>query len=165
MTSRTLKILLAASVALNLFAAATAATLLVTRDRVEDRVEAQRRPQRSEPLADVLADMDPEVGGRVRSALRASALAARPDFDEARRARREAVALTNGPDFEPTQVRALLDRSRQAEIRGRARLEADAVALLDTLELEDRKAVSRILTRKGSRSGRDRAPRGDRPAT
>jgi len=155
--SGTLKILLAASVALNLFAAAAAATLLVTRDRVENHAEAQRRP-RSAPLADVLADMDPEVGGRVRSALRASALAARPDFDEARRARREAVGLTNSADFDPAEVGALLERSRQAEIRGRARLEADAVALLDTLELADRKAVSRILTRRGSRNGRDKAP-------
>lgn len=156
MNSRTLKIALAASVALNLFAAAAATTLLVSRDRVEDRVEAQHRPPRTGPLADVLADMDPAVAERVRGTMRSSALAARPDFDEARRARREAVALTNGADFDPAEVRALLERSRQAEIRGRARLEVDAVALLDTLDLEDRKALSPILTRKGSRNGRDR---------
>jgi uncharacterized membrane protein len=146
---------------LNLFGAAAAATIYVSRDRVEDRVEAQRRP-RGEPLSEVLAGMDPAVSERVRATLRASALAARPDFDEARQARREAIALTNGPDFDPADVRALLDRSRQAEIRGRARLEADAVALLDTLDLEDRKAVSRILTRKGRSGGRDGEKR---PAT
>ena len=81
MTPKTLKIALAVSVALNVFAVAGAVTYGVNRDRIERKIEDQRRPGREGPLAEVLADLDPTVRDRVRSALRESALAARPDVD------------------------------------------------------------------------------------
>ena len=102
--------------------------------------------------------MDPAVRDRVRTAMRASALAAKPDFEAARAARRQAVELAAAPTLDPAAVTAALDASRAAELRGRTRLEADAVALLATLEPADRAAMSQILKRRGRDDG-NRQPR------
>ena len=96
---------------------------------------------------------------RVRDALRASALEARPDFEEARLKRRQAVEMGRSTTFDAARAEALLAESRTAELRGRARLEADAVALLATLEPDDRRALSEILTRRGRVANRDRGGR------
>lgn len=155
MTPRTLKIALAVSVALNLFAGAAAVTTFVGRAKVEKQVEAaQTPPARNTSFRQLLAQMDPQVRERVRTTLRASAMAARPDFEEARSARRQAIALSTGADFDPVRAKALLDQSRTAEMRGRARLEADAVQLLATLETGDRKALAQLLSRRGGRNAR-----------
>ncbi|WP_295208470.1 periplasmic heavy metal sensor [uncultured Brevundimonas sp.] len=170
MTSKSLKIALAVSVALNLFAAAGGVTYVVNRDRIERRIEDQRRPGREGPLAEVLADLDPAVRQRVRTALRESALAARPDFEAARAARREAIDIAGQPTLDATRVESLLEQSRAAEMRGRTRLESGAVAVLATLTPEERKALAPILQRKGAarraaahgpdhRQPDDRAPR------
>ena len=164
MSPKALKIALAASVAINLFAVAAGATLLVTRAQVEDRVEAQHRPARVGSPMRLIDQLDPTVRERVRAAMRASALAARPDFEEARLKRRQAVEMGQSATFDPARARALLEESRNAEIRGRARLEADAVALLATLEPDDRRALSEILTRRGRAAGRDRGGRAPQPA-
>jgi uncharacterized membrane protein len=93
--------------------------------------------------------MDPEVRQHVRSTLRASAMAARPDFEASRAARRQAVELMRVPTPDAAAANALLDQSRAAEMRGRARLEHDATALLATLEPKDRQALAVILSRRG----------------
>jgi len=165
--ARTLKIALAASVALNLFAVAAGATLLLGQANVERRLEAQHRAPRERPFMAVVEGLDPAVRDRVRETLRASARAAHPDFEETRLKRRQATALARSADFDAAQISALLEQSRAAEMRGRARLEADAVAVLATLEPDDRAALSEILTRrgrtvvrdKGERKARDAAPR------
>ena len=170
MTSKSLKIVLAVSVALNLFAVAGGVTYVVNRDRIERRIEDQRRPGREGPLAEVLADLDPAVRQRVRTSLRESALAARPDFEAARAARREAIDIAGQPTLDAARVESLLEQSRSAEMRGRTRLENGAVAVLATLTPEERKALAPILQRKGAarraaahgpdhRQPDDRAPR------
>lgn len=167
MTTRTLKILLAASVALNLFAATAFLTVAVTRPKVEERVEQQRRPGGRPPAWEVVQSVDPEVQQTVRAAMRASALAARPDFEEARTLRRQAVQAVTEPDYDAAAVRSLLERSRTAELRGRARLEDDSLALFETLTPADRAALAPILSRNGPRGrgggrgrgeGRDQKP-------
>jgi len=164
LNARTLKIALAASVALNLFAVAAGATLLVGRANVEHRLDAQQRAPRDRPFLTVVEGLDPAVRDRVRDTLRASALAAHPDFEQTRLKRREAVALARSANFDPAQVSALLEQSRVAELRGRARLEADAVAVLATLEPADRAALSEILTRRGRTVVRDKGERAAREA-
>ena len=160
MNARTLKIALAASVALNLFALAAGATLLVGRAEVQHRLEAEHRAPRERPFLAVIEGLDPDVRDRVRQTLRASARTAHTDFREARLKRREATALARSPEFDPVQVSTLLDQSRAAELRGRARIEADAVSVLATLEPDDRAALSEILTRRGRVAARNR---GDHP--
>ena len=164
MNTRSLKIALAASVALNLFALAAGATLLVGRADVERRLEAQHRAPRDRPFMAVVEGLDPAVRERVRETLRASARAAHPDFEEARMKRRQATALARSADFDPARAAALLEQSRAAELRGRARLEADAVAVLATLEPDDRAALSEILTRRGRIVVRDKGDRKAREA-
>lgn len=149
MTPQTLKIALAVSVALNLFAIATGTTLYVARHQFEKGVEAQHSPPRTGSPMRLIGQLDPAVRDRVRDTLRASAMTAKPDFDETRQKRREAVAIARSDTFDSARVTTLLAESREAELRGRARLEADAVAVLATLDPADRKALSEILTRRG----------------
>ncbi len=156
MSPRALKIALIGSVALNLFALAAGATLMVTRAQVEHQVEAQHHPARVGSPMRLVEQLDPDVRQRVRETLRASALAARPDFEEARLKRRQAVEIGRSPTFDAVRAGALLEESRNAELRGRARLETNAVALLATLEPDDRRALSEILARRGRVAGRDR---------
>ena len=150
MSSRALKIALGVSVAINVFALAIGATVLVRQDQLEDRIDAHRRQVRERPpIMAVVESLDPEIRDRVRGELRASALAGRPDFEAARSKRREAIALARSDRFDPAEVRRLLEESRTAELRGRARLESDAVGVLETLEPDDRAALAEILTRRG----------------
>ncbi|RZJ29589.1 MAG: periplasmic heavy metal sensor [Brevundimonas sp.] len=150
MSPKVLKIALAASVGLNLFAVAAGATIWVAHDREERRIEALQRPAREHSPMALTARLSPEVRARVRQTLKASALAAKPDFEEARAKRRAAIELSASADFDAARVRALLDESRAAELRGRARLEAEAVRLLGTLSPEDRAVLSEILSRRRS---------------
>lgn len=160
MSGRTLKVLLGVSVALNLFALAAAGAAVVRYRTVEARIEAADRPSRNRPPALALVeDVDPEVRDHVRDTLRESARQVRPDFEEARLKRREALELVRSADFDPARVRALLEQSRAAELRGRARIESDAVGLLQTLEPDDRAALAPILTRRGRFAAR--GPRED----
>jgi uncharacterized membrane protein len=161
MSARGLKIALVALVLVNVFALAALVTTWIQLDRVEARLEAEHRPngERRSPRQ-MFRDMEPSTRERVRESLRASALAARPDFEEARRLRREAVAAVSAEEFDAAAVTALLDGSRAAELRGRQRLERDALALMATLEPQDRARLAPLLARPGrSRAG----GRGDRP--
>ncbi len=161
MSPRTLKIALAASVALNLFAVAGGGAAWWMWSRVEARVADQQRPPRTQSMKEIVGAMEPEVSERVLRSLRASAMAARPDFEAGRTARREAIEAASAPTLDAAAVTALLDRSRAAEMRGRERLEHEAVALLETLNLKDRQALAVIL----KRHGRGDKPNGPRPET
>ena len=166
MTSRSLKIALAVSVALNVFAATAVGAVWVARDKIEHRIAESHKSGRSEPVWDVIERMDPTVRDQVKAQLRAAAMQARPDFEEARAARREAIAAAGAPTLDPTRVDALLVQSRAAEMRGRARIEAGAVAVLATLSPDDRKALAPLLQRR-SDARRAAAHHGDeahRPA-
>lgn len=164
MNAGTLKIALAVSVALNLFAVAAGVTVFVTRAEVEKQVEAQQRPTRVGSPMRLIDRLDPAVRERVRDTMRASARAARPDFEEARLKRRQVIDMGRSASFDPVRAAALLEESRNAELRGRARLEADAVVLLATLEPDDRRVLSEILTRRARAGGRDRGSRDRQPA-
>lgn len=150
MSPRAIKVLLAVSVAINLFALAGGVTVWMAVKRHDAQLAAAPPNGGRGPLREVLQDVDPAVRDRVKASLRASALAARPDFEAARAARRRAVQLAQGETMDAVAVRAALDESRAAEMRGRARLEADAVALLLTVPAKDRPALSRVLQRRSA---------------
>jgi uncharacterized membrane protein len=160
MNARTLAVVLgvalAASVAVNLFAATAAYTALNGGDRVE-QAGGKGRDGRHASARELVAALNPETQGRVRQALREAGLAAHPDFEQARELRRQAIAAAGSDPFDPVRVDALLDQSRAAELRGRERLEADAMAILATLEPSDRAAFAQILNRGkgGGASGRN----------
>ena len=155
MSPRTLKIALAVSVALNLFAIGLAAGGVIVGARLAD----DRRAPRHQAFSETVAAMSPETREAVRTGMRRVALSARPDFREAREARREAIAAARAEPFDAARVEALLARSRTAEARGRARLEAGTIEILQTLSPADRAAFApTILSRRGHgyrRGGRD----------
>ncbi len=146
-----LKILLGVSVALNLFAAAGGVALYASRAKVERQVEAEARPGRGQSVMAMAERLPQAERERVREALRASAHAAKPDFEAARAARREAVVRAGAAEFDAVAVQSLLEQSRLAEMRGRARLEGDALAVLGSLSPADRAAMAPMLARRGSR--------------
>ena len=162
MSDRWLKIALAISVALNVFAAVAGVTAWIGAQRAETQIADQRRPDRGPPILQVVEQLDPAKRDQVREALRASALAARPDFDAARTARRQAMEAAGAEPFDQARVQGLLEQSRLAEMRGRARLESGSLAIFNGLSPADRKALAPILIRhgKGERGGRRGGDRG-----
>ncbi|MGO4410550.1 MULTISPECIES: periplasmic heavy metal sensor [unclassified Brevundimonas] len=146
-----MKIALAVSVALNVFGVATGGAVWVMREKVGAWMADANRSPRGEPVWDVVERLAPAVRDQVKRDLRANAMLARPDFEEAREARREAIALTGAETFDPVAVAALLERSRASEMRGRSRLEAGAVEILGRLSPADRKALAPILSRHRAR--------------
>lgn len=152
MTSRGLKIALGVSVALNLFALGAGATLFVSQGQIAQQVEAQTQSPREGSPQRLFERLSAEERPRIRAAMRASALAARPDFEIARDRRREAIAMAATDDFDPDRLTALLEDSREAEQRGRARMERDTVALLATVEGQDRVVLAEILKKRRDRS-------------
>jgi uncharacterized membrane protein len=159
-----LGIALAISVGINLFAATAALTALSGQRTIERALE-DRPSTLSRPSArELLASLEPEVRREVRRGLRDAGLAARPDFQAARQARAEALQAAQAEPFDRDRIEALLATSRQAEARGRARLEGDALALMETLEPEDRRAVAALLAGRGrgGGEGRNREPRQER---
>jgi len=149
MSGRTLKIALAASVALNLFALGAGTAFLISRAKVDERVAEQRRPGREGGFPQLISRLSPEARREVRTSMRAVALSARPDFEAAREARRQAVEAAQQPQMDPERVRALLEQSRTAELRARARLEGGTIAMLEKLDVRDRAALAELLARKG----------------
>ncbi|WP_426037187.1 periplasmic heavy metal sensor [Brevundimonas sp. DC300-4] len=170
MNMRTLAIVLgvalAASVAVNLFAATAAYTALTGQDRIERRMDGKAGDEYRASPRELVAALDPEVRGRVRQALRDAGLAARPDFQQARAARRQAIAAAAAEPYDPVLVERLLDQSRAAEIRGRRRLEADTLTILGTLEPAERAAFAQILRRGkgGGDGGHGEGREGTKPA-
>lgn len=166
MSPRTLKIALAVSVALNLFAIGLAAGGVIVGTRLAD----DRRAPRHQAFSETVSAMSPERRAAVRAEMRRVALIARPDFREARETRRRAVEMARGEPFDAAEVNALLARSRAAEARGRARLETGTVEILQTLSPADRAELApTILSRRGhgmggrGGSGRRRGDEGKGP--
>lgn len=146
MSPRLLGVLLAVSVALNAFAIAGGVAAWLRWQEVEQRVEARNQPRRDWRQA--LNTFPDQTQSRVRASLRQSALEARPDFEAAREARREAVTLAQSPVYDRAAVAALLEQSRASELRGRARLETDALTILEGLTPAERAAMSSLLNRR-----------------
>lgn len=166
MTKTGWKIALAASVALNVFGLAGAGAAWVAHEKDLARNAAMPPPSGGQPsFTEIMDGLDPAVRERVRSTLRASAKAAKPDFQQAREVRLRAIALAASPTGDVAEIARLLDESRAAEIRGRQRMEQGAVPVFATLGPSDRQALSVILKRRGGhRDGPPAKPVGPEPA-
>lgn len=152
MNRRTLGIALALSVGLNLFGLGAVGAFWLGQSRAPAEAQPEPQPRQRSAIA-IIDELSPDVRQTVRERMRASALAARPDFEEARAQRRAAVAAARAESYDAAAVRALLQASREAEMRGRTRLEMDSVALLGELDLSDRQTLSRVLVRRGRGNG------------
>lgn len=146
MATRSLKIAFAVSAALNVFLIAGGTAVWIKTSNAS-QAEETVRTSRSETVMELVSTRPAEVAEPLKASLRELALTARPDFEDARTARREAITITASDDYDPSRVNVLLEQSRIAEMRGRARLETGAVDLLSGLQPDDRKALARILSR------------------
>ena len=164
MSGRMLKVALGVSLALNLFAVAGGVALYTTRAKVDRQVEAQAKPGRGISVMAKTESLAPAERDRVRAALRTAAHAAKPDFEAARAARREAVTRAAAAEYDPVAIQSLLEQSRLAEMRGRARLESDALAVLGSMSAADRAAMAPMLARRSSRGPGPRRPEAPPPA-
>lgn len=165
MTNRGWKIALAASVALNVFGLAGGVAAWVAHEKTQARNAALPSPSGSQPsFTEIMDGLSPGVRERVRSTLRASAKAAKPDFQQGREARLKAIALAASPTGDVAEIALLLDQSRAAEIRGRQRMEQNAVPLFATLAPADRQALSVILKRRGHGDAPPARPAAPAPA-
>jgi len=159
MSSRTTRILLAASLVLNLFLLGAGVGGAVMFDRFRDREHARRAPA----LHAAMRELPAERQEALKAVVREAALAARPDFREARQARRRAAELAAAPVFDPVAVRAELTRARDAELRGRAKLEGGLLSAMQGMDAQSRAAVAPALSRPGGKArGGGRAGRGHR---
>ena len=163
MSPRALGIALVISVAVNLFAAVAIATGMIGGALVDRDAHHRRGGDRDRPPSMSTVDgLDPAVRETVRERLREYATTARPDFAEAREARREAITVVQAEAWDRAKAAELLAKSRAAELRGRDKLEAGALEIMSTLTPEQRAQLSPILNRRdGHRGGRGRGDRGE----
>ena len=149
MTERGLKIALAVSVAVNIFVAGVVVTgLAVGLRHLPDRPYGERPP-----IIAMIRSLDEPDRAQTEQALRTTALAAREDFEAARRLRSEAIELAGADTFDRAAVEAALARSREAEGAGRTRLEGTMLDLLQRLDQEDRQRLAPALARRDREAG------------
>ena len=152
MTDRGLKIALAVSVAVNLFVAGAVVTGLAVGLRgLPDRSHGERPP-----VISLVQSLDEADRAEAERTLRSAALAARGDFETARRLRAEAIELSGAETFDRPAVEAALARSREAEAAGRSRLEGTMLDLLQRLDQDDRQRLAPAFARRGREGHRGR---------
>jgi uncharacterized membrane protein len=145
MDSRTLRIALAVSVVLNLFAiGALAGGAVVVWSRARSPTAAPGRPLRR--AADALPPQDQQ---RFRQAIRDALADAGPIRQAARENRRAAADLLVQPTFDAAKVNDALAQARQADFALRTRLEGGVVDFARSLPQSERVALARGLAQGG----------------
>lgn len=152
MTDRGLKIALAVSVAVNIFVAGVVVTGLAVGLRGMPHRPQGERP----PVFSLVQSLDEADRAEAEETIRSAALAARGDFEDARRLRAEAIDLAGAETFDRPAVEAALARSRDAEAVGRSRLEGTMLDLLQRLDREDRQRLAPAFARRGREGGHRR---------
>lgn len=153
MSDRTIRLGLAASLALNLFLAGliAGAAMLGTRLR-------ERPPPRSESIDAVRQSLDPEDADRLTAALRRTARDNAPRVRALRAARREAEAAMKHPAYNPVAVGAAIARARTEELALRQAVDRTLIDFAGTLDPGERAALAPLLRR-----GRGGRPQHGRP--
>lgn len=158
MTPGRLRLLLAGSLALNLFLGGVIGGALVTGARERDRPPPPRRMSYL-AAADRLDEAD---GARLRALLTQKAEDTRPRLQALRAARRQAEAAMAAPEYNPDAVRAALERSRAEELALRREVDDAVIAFAVTLDPEDREAIAPMFRRRGKRGAPAGPDTGDR---
>jgi uncharacterized membrane protein len=157
MTERGLRIALLISVLVNgfLLTGAMAAAMLYSKALNEKADQRQHTP-----LAAAAQELAPPERARIKDAMRAVALHAKPDFDVARAARRHAADLAAAPTFDRDAIAADLIKARAAEEQGRAKLESGLLDFMQKQTPASRAILAKVL--RGRTPMRLRGP-GDPP--
>ena len=152
MTDRGLKIARGVSVALNVFVLGAVAGALIIGARSMDSRGHRERP----PLIQMVQSLNEADRAGAERTLRESGLAARQDFDAARRYRAEAIRLAGAETFDRAAIEAELARAREAEGHGRDRIESSRRDLMERLDHSDRQRLAPGLARRGRGGHRGR---------
>ena len=153
MTARS-RILLIASLALNLFLVGLLIGVFMNGPRREHDERGPPRGQRSFWAA--AEQLDPVDREAFHALLRQEAQEARPRMQVARSARREAASLMASEAYDPAAVRAALARARAEEFAVRDGLDQAIIAFSARLDAEERAAVGQAFRR--GRRGEPKAP-------
>lgn len=147
MSDGRLKIALAISILLNLFAlgAGTGAVLMWSRVTAEPAASVVRRS----PIRRAGDALPPAEREQFRLLMRATAHDGRSTRLQAQESRREAAALFLQPRFDVGAVNAALSRARTADFALRSRLETAVVEFASGISVQDRTALARNLGRGG----------------
>lgn len=160
MTGRSLRILLLASLVLNMFLVGgiTGAAIMWSRTETQRPLNGVGRPARLRQASEAL---QPDNRRALRQAVRAAARSVRPQAERARAARIEARDLLTKPDFDRAAFETALARARADDIAIRTRLEQSVVGVVATLPVEERVVLAKGLERSGAlRMPRDRRGKG-----
>ncbi len=142
---RALRIALAASILLNLFALGAAGGAAVVWTRIAHAPPVLRR----RPLRAAAEGLRPDDQVRYLAALRDASKDEHPIQQVARENRRAAAELFVQPNFDRVAVTAALDRARAADFALRTRLEATIVAFAAGLPQAERASLAQGLARGG----------------
>lgn len=135
------KIAFAISVLLNVFLLGAGASAFVFRERL---LHDHLRPPPT-PLNIAARALEPDVRNRLHEAMRSTALVAKPDFVAAREARLKAAELAAQPNFDKAAVKAQLIVARDAETRGKVKLEDRFLDFLGGLPVDQRAKLAEAL--------------------
>ncbi len=143
------KIALAISLVLNVFLVGAGVGAFVFRERLlHDQLK-----HAPTPLNVAARELSPDVRARLRDSMRSVALAAKPDFVAARQDRLKAAELAAAPTYDRTAVKTQLDQARDAETRGKNRLEDKLLDFLGTLPQDQRAKLAEALKGRPPRHG------------
>ncbi|MDO1558142.1 periplasmic heavy metal sensor [Brevundimonas sp. 2R-24] len=152
MSSRTLKIVIAVSVGLNLFLLGVLAAGAVMGLRLaREPAGPPRRPAAVMEILSTLPEADQE---RVREAFHGALLRARPQFVEARRAHRRAVEAAQAEPYDRAAVLTELATAHRHEMAAREGIEQDMTQVLGELSPEGRRVIAPVLLRDPRRNHR-----------
>lgn len=157
MSQRTLTIALVVSLVVNVFVIGAVVGAFGMRHRME---EQRMRPPRGNPIMRVTERMPEDLRARYVARMRAEGQNNRAKMQEARDARREAIAAMTAEPYDAAAASAALARARESETAMRASLENAVVDFSRNLDQEQRRVIAESL-RGGPPGGRDRG-RGDR---
>lgn len=165
MSPRRTLIVLVVSLAVNLFLIG----LLVGGTVVGLRMAETRHAQANAvgvgraPLAAAAQGLAPDRRPQFRAVLREALLSTRPDVQRARVLRREALAMTERPQFDPAEVSASLARARALEVGARGKVEDAVIAYAATLPQAERAEFTKALREALIRPQRPRRRQGAQP--
>ncbi len=143
--STRMRILLIASLILNVFLVGIGIGVVVTGARI---APPQPPPRRMAPNAWVAAEaLPPAERVKFRQMLRDRALAVQPELKSVRLARREAVALMSQPNYDAKAITDALQHAREGELHVRGEIDAAMVDYLSHLPPDQRAAVAEGMVR------------------
>ena len=139
-----LKIVLAASLIVNVFLIGIGIGVIVTGARLTP-AQAPRRPVPNVWLA--AETLPPVDRAAFRDMLRQEAASVQPELKSVRLARREAAALIAQPNYDPAAVLASLQQAREGELHARGEIDAAFAAYLVKLTPKQRADMAEALVR------------------